>query len=92
MVLKNNTARMRVYTLPHAEVCESECLCVSTPHLQGVLDPSTGERGVREVSVRVPKAVHIPGRGLSEDLPAAVLKCKRIAADIDSGLLSVKGN
>ena len=90
MVLYNKTNRMKVYTLPHDEVCGGECLCTSGKHLQTALDAGTGEKGLREVTLLVPRSIHIPGKGCSENLPATVCKCVRVAADIDAGLLSVK--
>lgn len=92
MVLFNKTNRMKVYTLSHNEVCDAECLCTPGKHLQTVLDTKTGNKGVREVSVLVPMSVHIPGGGTSAELPLAVLKSKKIAADRAAGLLIVKGN
>lgn len=92
MFLQNKTGRIRVYTLAHEEVCKDECYCTRGTHLQTALDPRSGERGVREVSVLIPRAVHIPAYGVSEAFPEAALQTRRIKADIASDLLSVKEN
>jgi hypothetical protein len=93
MFLQNKTRRMKIYVLPHDEVCNQECYCAQGKHLQTVHDPRTGERGVREIGLSVPMSVHIPAGGVSEELSSAVLECKQIAADVAAGsLVVVKGN
>ena len=92
MVLQNQTNRMRIYVLSHAQVCGNTCHCVKKTHLQTHLDPRTGERGVREIPLSLSRSVHIPAGGVSERLPSSVLNCKQIAADVKARLLVVKGN
>ena len=92
MDLENKTGRMRTYVLAHEDVCDSACYCVQKIHLQTLLDPKTGNQGVREVPLSVPMSIHIPARGVAKDVPASAVRCKQIASDLDNGLLVVKGN
>jgi hypothetical protein len=89
MILKNESNRMRIYTLPHEDVCVDKCFCTSSQHAQSVHDPKTGIKSVRMVSLLVPVSVHIPAQGESADLPECS-KVASIAADLKSRVLTVK--
>jgi len=93
MVLQNRTNRMRVYTLAHDEVCAGgDCICSPVEHTQQVHDGKTGVVGVRQIFMNVPRSVHVPARGVSEDLPEVALKSRQIAADIRARVLVQKGS
>ena len=89
MRLKNNTKRMVVVTLPHDEVCGAECYCTPTSHLQGVHDRMTGDKGVREVSLRVPRSLHIPAGKETEELPDAFANARQVRTALNNGLRKV---
>lgn len=90
MILKNESNRMRIYTLPHEDVCGDECLCTQSQHAQTVHDPKTGLKSVRMVPLQIPASVHIPAGAESEDLPECAKDIASIAADLKSRVLTVK--
>ena len=89
MILQNNTKRLLVYTLSHAETCTDECGCTAREHSQQVHDPKTGEKSVRMLKLSVPASLYIPG-GEQVEAPDSALGVKQIKADVDAKVLTVK--
>ena len=90
MILQNSTKGMRIYTLPHDEVCSDDsCLCTKQEHAQTTHDRRSGARGVRMIPLLVPKSIHIPAGG-SVEVAESELQCVKIKTDLQAKILVKK--
>ncbi len=89
VTLKNTRNRRQSFELPHQYICTAdECFCTKVDLQSRTHDPQTGEIGTRSEETKVPRAVHIAARGVTEALPDAVLDVPAVADAIKRGVLT----
>jgi hypothetical protein len=69
---------MVVVVLPHDEVCNEQCYCTATQHLQTAHNPTTGDVGTRQIELQVAKSLYLPAGAESEDLPEDLFNARQV--------------